>query len=105
MAGHSEPTARTVPEPARSPELSILTPTKGGTRVPSPARSAVEQAATGQPDTLEEALNNASIMEDHRALMGVVLKRIQSVNSGLKEAFSGLLMGFEVSNVIVFTIK
>jgi hypothetical protein len=49
---------------------------------------------------MEEALNSSSIVMEHRALMGVVLQSIQSVNSGLKEAFGGLLTGFEVSNVI-----
>lgn len=69
----SGPAPRMVPEAARYPESPTASPVGGGTRVPSPVRSAAEPAATGQPSTLEEALNNASIAEDHRALMGMVM--------------------------------
>ena len=51
---------------------------------------------------MEEALASAPISEDHHTLMAVVLQGIQSVNSGLKEAFRGLLTGFKVSHVIPF---
>ena len=52
---------------------------------------------------MEEALSSAPISEDHHTLMGAVLQGIQSVDSGLKEAFNGLLTGFKVSNVIPFS--
>jgi hypothetical protein len=51
---------------------------------------------------MEEALSSAPISEDHRTLMGAVLQGIQSIDSGLKEAFNGLLTGFKVSHVILF---
>ena len=50
------------------------------------------------PDNLLEALRGASIMEEHRILMGMVIERVQSVKSGLTEACSSLLTGFEVSD-------
>ena len=48
-----------------------------------------------------EALQGASIMEEHRTLMGTVIERVQSIKSGLTEACTSLLTGFEVSDVIV----
>ena len=38
-------------------------------------------------------------MDEHRVLMGMVIERVQSATSGLTEACSSLLIGFEVSNV------
>ena len=52
------------------------------------------------PDTLMGAWQSASISEEHRTLMGTVVGRILSAKSGLNEAFTGLLRGFEVCNVI-----
>ena len=53
------------------------------------------------PNTLMEALRCASIMEEHRTLMGVVVEKVQSAKSGLNEAFTSLLTGFEVCDVIL----
>ena len=39
-------------------------------------------------------------MEEHRTLMGVVVEKVQSAKSGLNEAFTSLLTGFEVGDVI-----
>ena len=51
------------------------------------------------PDNLLEALRGASIVDEHRVLMGMVIEKVQSVKCGLTEACSGLLTGFEVSGV------
>ena len=51
--------------------------------------------------TLEEALQRASIMEEHRTLMGVVVEKVQSAKSGLNEAFTSLLTGFKVCDIIL----
>ena len=51
-------------------------------------------------NALVEALRRASIMEEHRTLMGVVVEKVQSAKSGLNEAFTSLLTGFEVCDVI-----
>ena len=53
----------------------------------------------GAPDNLMEALRGASIMDEHRVLMSAVIKKVQSAKSGLNEACSNLLTGFEVSDI------
>ena len=53
------------------------------------------------PDNLLEALRGASIVDVHRALMGMVIEKVQFVKSGLTEACTSLLSGFEVSSVFV----
>ena len=50
----------------------------------------------GAPDNLLEALRGTSIMDEHCALMGMVIEKVQSAKSGLTEACSSLLTGFEV---------
>ena len=49
-----------------------------------------------RPEELKILLGRASISEEHRALMGTVIERISSVESGLYEAVKSLLTGFEV---------
>ena len=49
------------------------------------------------PDSLLEALNGASIDEAHRTIMSAVIQKVQSAKSGLTEACTSLLTGFEVS--------
>ena len=53
-----------------------------------------------QPDILMGILEQAAISEEHRTLMGTVVERISSAKSGLHEAFTSLLRGFEVRKVI-----
>ena len=53
-----------------------------------------------QPDTLMGLLEQAAISEVHHTLMGMVVERISSAKSGLNEAFTSLLRGFEVRKVI-----
>ena len=48
------------------------------------------------PDNLLEVLNGASIDEEHRTIMSAVIQKVQSAKSGLTEAFTSLLIGFEV---------
>ena len=48
------------------------------------------------PDNLLEALNGASIDEEHRTVMSAVIQKVQSAKSGLTEACTSLLTGFEV---------
>ena len=43
-----------------------------------------------------EALNGASIEEEHRTVMSAVIQKVQLAKSGLTEACSSLLTGFEV---------
>ena len=63
--------------------------------MPVPPVTSVQPEA---PDNLLEALRGASIVDEHRILMGTVIEKVQSVKSGLTEACSSLLTGFEVSD-------
>ena len=48
------------------------------------------------PDTLSAALKSTSIVDEHRALMGAVIEKIQSAESGLNGACISLITGFAV---------
>jgi hypothetical protein len=56
------------------------------------------------PDMLTDMLRQASVSEEHRTLMGTVVERILSAKSGLNEAFTSLLRGFEVCDIIFPTV-
>ena len=51
-------------------------------------------------DILKDLLEQAAISEAHRMLMGTVIERISSAESGLHEAFMSLLKGFEVREIV-----
>ena len=51
-------------------------------------------------DVLRDLLERPAISEEHRTLMGTVIERISSAESGLHEAFMSLLTGFEVREVM-----
>ena len=71
-------------------------------RIPSKGGRAAT-ATSGDPeapDILTNMLRQASVSEDHRTLMGTVVEKVLSVKSGLNEAFTSLLRGFEVCTVI-----
>ena len=55
-------------------------------------------------DNMLEALQGASINEEHRAIMSAVVQKVQSAKSGLTEACTSLLTGFEVSKECVNNI-
>ena len=61
-------------------------------RTVTPAASVQPEA----PDNLLEALKGASIEEEHRTIMSAVIQKVQLAKSGLTEACSSLLTGFEV---------
>ena len=48
-------------------------------------------------DSLLEVLRSASMDEEHRTLMSAVIQKVRSAKSGLTEACTSLLTGFEVS--------
>ena len=75
----------------------------------SPQYSALEESNQKSPaplgmrsDVLNGLLEQATLSEEHRTLMGTVIERISSAESGLHEAFMSLLTGFEVRKVIYF---
>ena len=78
------------PLATRSPEYS----TPKGSNKKSPGLSGA------RPDSLRNLLEQADISEAHRTLMGTVVEKISSAESGLHEAFMSLLRGFEVREVI-----
>ena len=99
--GHAAPSGTNNKGPGLSglqPEttlgLSKHIPSKGA-RTPTTASRNPEA-----PDTLMDMLQHKSISEEHHTLMGTVVERILSARSVLNEAFTGLLRGFEVCNVI-----
>ena len=85
---------RLSPEHTMCPETQLQSPTGDRVNRPPPAPPTTEWPAMG------EALSSAILSEEHRTLMGTVLQSIQSVDTGLKAAFGGLLTGFQVNNVM-----
>ena len=86
----SEPDA--IPETNTAPESSRQPLSAGGDMPITPATSVQPEVS----DALLVALKSASIVDEHRALMGAVIKKIQSAESGLNEACIGLIKGYEV---------
>ena len=80
------------PSATRSPEYSA--PKESNRKSPG--------LSGAQPDALMGLLEQAAISEAHRTLMGMVVERISSAKSGLHEAFTSLLRGFDVRKVIFF---
>ena len=54
--------------------------------------------APDEPDCLLEALRGASLDEEHHTLMSAVIQKVSSAKSGITEACTSLLIGFEVSS-------
>ena len=79
------------PEPEVAPESGGRPLRKKG-KTATPAASVQPEA----PDSLLEALNGASIEEEHRTVMSAVIQKVELAKSGLTEACSILLSGFEV---------
>ena len=99
-AGDPEVSSRRVsPNPA-GPEGINMAPQsppcpafeKGHQTSPAPSGARSEE--------LKDLLGRASISEEHRALMGTVIERISSAESGLHEAVRSLLTGFEVRKIM-----
>ena len=63
---------------------------------PSPAGPESSAPIGVRPVELQDLLKRVSISEDHCTLMGGVIERISSAETGLYEAVGSLLTGFEV---------
>ena len=83
------------PEPIVAPESGERPLCKKGKTV-TPAASVQPEA----PDIMLEALNGASIEEEHRTIMSAVIQKVQLAKSRLTEACSSLITGFEVRILI-----
>ena len=79
-----------IPMVTRSPQYPALEESNRKNLAPSGMRS----------DALRDLLERATILEEHRTLMGTVIERISSAESGLHESFMSLLTGFEVREMI-----
>ena len=87
------PQPDTTPEPPVVPVSGRQPLAKGG-EPPVPMTSVHLEAS----DNLLEALGGASIDEEHRTLMSMVIEKVQFAKRGLTEACTSLLTDFEVSN-------
>ena len=63
---------------------------------PGKGRQASPAPSCAPAEGLKDLLSGASISEEHRMLMDMVIRRISSTKSGLYEAARSLLTGFEV---------
>ena len=61
--------------------------------LPTPPATSVYAKLSGG---LLTALKNASVVDEHRTLMGAVVGKIQAAESGLNESCLGLIKAFEV---------
>ena len=82
----------TVPESSTIPDRGRRTPSKRSK--PSEPAASVQPEA---PENLLAVLEGASIDEEHRTIMSMVVQKVRSAKSGLTEACASLLTGFEVS--------
>ena len=83
--------------PSAAPSGGADDPEVSSWRVSPSSAGPGSSAPTGvRPVELQDLLKRASISEDHRTLMGNVIERISSAESGLYEAVGSLLTGFEV---------
>ena len=104
-AGDPEVSSRRVSPTPAGPEGSHMAPQ-------SPPHPAFEKGHRTSPalsgarsEELKDLLGRASISEEHRALMGIVIERISFVESGLHEAVRSLLTGFEVRLIMYFFVS
>ena len=90
MMESNMPPSAAPPDEAGEPEVSSrrISPSPEGPKSSAPASI--------RPGELKNLLERASISEDHRALMSLVIGRISSAESGLHNAVRSLLAGFEV---------
>ena len=82
-------------EPEMIPGVSGRIPSK---EYRTPAAASEDPEA---PEMLTDMLQQASVSEEHRALMVTVAEKVLSAKSGLNEAFTSLLRGFEVCDVVL----
>ena len=67
-------------------------------RSPDLLKPEANTSAALSPNVLTGLLERAALSEEHRSLMSALLKKISSATSGLNEAFTSPLRGFEVCN-------
>ena len=99
-AGDPEVSSRRAsPNPVR-PEDNPIDPRSPQFPAPEESRQKSPAPSGVRSDVLRELVERAAISVGHRVLMGMVIERISSAESGLHEAFMSLLMGFEVRDMM-----
>nr|XP_020189746.1 neurofilament heavy polypeptide-like [Aegilops tauschii subsp. strangulata] len=88
----SSPQPDTVLETLKAPGSGEQPPLMGG--LPDPPATSVQAEL---PGGLLTALKNASIVDEHRALMCAVIEKIQFAESGLNESCLSIIKGLETS--------
>ena len=85
------------PGPDTAPEPSVV-PEPDRRRLHKKGKSAMLSTFVHPeaPDNLLEALQSASIKEEHCTIMSAMIQKVQLAKSGLTEACISLLSGFEV---------
>ena len=97
-AGDLEVSSRRVsPDPLRPEDNPLAT---RNPQYPAPKESDSKGPYSVRSDALKDLLGQAAVSEAHRTLMGTVIERISSAESGLHEAFMSLLKGFEVREIM-----
>ena len=86
------PQLDTVLETFKAPGSGEQPPLMGG-GLPTPPATSVQAELSGGLSTL---LKSVSIVDEHRTLMGAVIEKIQSAESGLNESCISLIKGFKV---------
>ena len=72
---------------------------------PEKGRQASPAPSGARSEGLKDLLGRASISEEHRMLMNMVIGRISSTESGLYEAARSLLTGFEVREKVYLLVE
>ena len=99
-AGDPEVSSRRVsPDPPR-PEGNPLATRSPQYSAPKESNRKSPEPYSVRSDAVKDLLEQAAISEAHRKLMGTVIERISSAESGLHEAFMSLLKGFEVREIV-----
>ena len=88
---------RVSPDPPRPEDNPLAT---RNPQYPAPEESDSKGPYSVRSDALKDLLGQAVVSEAHRTLMGTVIERISSAESGLHEAFMSLLNGFEVREIM-----
>ena len=94
-AGDTEVSSRRSPDLPK-PEANASAPLSPERLAPTRGDGEGPAQFNVRPDALTGLLERAALLEEHRSLMSAVLKNISSATSGLNEAFTSLLRGFEV---------
>ena len=88
---------RVSPDPPRPEDNPLAT---RNPQYPAPEESDSKGPYCVRSDALKDLLGQAAVSEAHHTLMGTVIERISSAESGLHEAFMSLLKGFEVREIV-----